>query len=319
MRSSLALLCLLPGIGAAQDAPRCDYHDPVWSRSGDRIAVYSNRGGNFDVYTIRPDGADLFQVTHAPGRDVEPDWTPDGRGLVFVSDRGNGGQSTLYAVDRDGSNVRPVVPDPGVAHAPRWMPDGRAIVYEGRAGDNRDLFRLDIGGTLHRLTTDSANDFRPVSPDGKWLAFQSKRSGTYQLWRMPMAGGGPEALTTGPGNNAYPAWSPDGRRLAFMSDRDGDGDVYVMTVADRSTVRVTTDPALDHAASWSPDGKQLVFVSWRTGAAGIYVVALDGSSLRHLISGCAPRDDRRLMRPDELREGRCSARTVCRSLSRSAL
>ena len=71
MNRSMLLLCLLlPGVATAQGEQRCDYHDPMWLPSGERIAFYSNRSGDFDVYTIRPDGSDLFNVTRHPARDL---------------------------------------------------------------------------------------------------------------------------------------------------------------------------------------------------------------------------------------------------------
>lgn len=100
-------LFLLPfgliGTLAAQQPRRCDYHDPKWSPTGDLIAFYSNRDGDFDVYTIRADGGDLRRLTNHPGRDGGPSWAPDGRSLVFVSDSISRG--TLHFMDRLGAPI----------------------------------------------------------------------------------------------------------------------------------------------------------------------------------------------------------------------
>jgi Tol biopolymer transport system component len=99
-----------------------------------------------------------------------------------------------------------------------------------------------------------------ISPDGEWLYYDAERSGNADLWRLPLAGGPPERLTTDPGGDFYPAVSPDGREVAFHSVRSGDRDIYVMPVAGGSPVQVSTSPLDDAVPAWSPDGQALI---WR--------------------------------------------------------
>ncbi|MEJ2240159.1 MAG: hypothetical protein P8X82_17855 [Gemmatimonadales bacterium] len=172
-------------------------------------------------------------------------------------------------------------------HDPVWS----TIFYEGRTGENRDIYAVDLETlVVRRVTTDPANDFRPApSPDGKWLAFQSNRSGTYQLYRVPIDGGDVEALTAGDFHNAAPKWSPDGREIVFYSvpSEDG-GDLYRMDIETRETTRLTTHAALDYAPSWSPDGTAIAFVSLRTGENRIFLTGPEAAAPVLLVDGCGP-------------------------------
>ncbi len=290
VREALPLLMLFtiaaPELVAQADRV-CHYEDPAWSPDGSQLLFASTRGGNFDIYAIRPNASDLRQLTVDTASDAEGRWSPDGRSIVFVS--GRPGPSKLYLMDQDGGSVRMVSSDIGrEANAPAWSPDGRYLYYESRFGDNRDISRVGTAGTAPaRLTLDPANDFRPApSPDGGWIAFQSNRSGVYQLYRMPVAGGGIEQLTRHEAHSVSPSWSPDGGALVFMSLRDGTEEIYTLRLVDGSVDRLTSNSATDRAPRWSPDGRRIAFWSDRSGQPGIYVMGSDGSNPSVVIEGC---------------------------------
>ena len=78
------------------------------------------------------------------------------------------------------------------------------------------------------------------SPDGKWIAFESERDESRDLWIKPVAGGEARQVTTDPAADRAPMWSPDGERLLFASDRDGDWDLWTVSpfVGERSATRI---------------------------------------------------------------------------------
>jgi len=119
--------------------------------------------------------------------------------------------------------------------------------------------------------------FQERSPSAP-IAFQSNRSGKFQLHQVDPDGGNLDRLTSATGFD--PAWSPDGTEIAFESDRNkGFGsEIYVQTVGTDQAVRLTRNQANDRTPKWSPDGSQIVFASNRTGEYQIYVTAADGSS-----------------------------------------
>jgi TolB protein len=130
------------------------------------------------------------------------------------------------------------------------------------------------------------------SPDGRKLAFVSRRDGNAEIYVMNADGSAQENLTRQPASDSHPSWSRDGRKLAFVSRRDGNSDIYVMN-ADGSGLRnLTRARGDDLDPAWSPDGRAIAFV--RTIFLGkcvpgrcdaityLYVVNADGSGLRRL-------------------------------------
>ena len=109
---------------------------PVWSPLGDRIGFTRETGGtnSYDIFTVRPDGTDLKQLTQAPGNDAHCAWSPDGKYIVFSSARlGFRDEAPLYdgspqpyaelfVMDADGSNQRPITSDKWEEGTPAWVP-----------------------------------------------------------------------------------------------------------------------------------------------------------------------------------------------------
>jgi len=134
------------------------------------------------------------------------------------------------------------------------------------------------------------------SPDGRKLAFVSRRDGNSEIYVMNADGSAQENLTRQPANDGHPGWSPDGRKIVFVSRRDGNSEIYVMN-ADGSGLRnVTRTPSEDLDPAWSPDGRAIAFVQkiqkkcapsprdtpCNNYETYLYVVNGDGSGLRRL-------------------------------------
>ncbi|MBA2304945.1 MAG: PD40 domain-containing protein, partial [Acidobacteria bacterium] len=133
------------------------------------------------------------------------------------------------------------------------------------------------GGKARRIT-DLFDDARQPawSPDGRRIAFQSYRNGTWDIWTIEPDGSNPAAITSGPFDDREPHWSPDGARVAFSSDRSGNYDIWALELATGKVQRVTADPGNDVWPAWSPDGREIAFVASGRTAPGIYAVSLQG-------------------------------------------
>src|SRR5712671_7144866 len=136
------------------------------------------------------------------------------------------------------------------------------------------------GGTAQRLTEDFLEPARPdFSPDGKLVAFQAYKGGTFHIWVMNADGSGARQLTSGHGDDREPRFSPDGTKIAFSSDRAFNG-TYEIFVTDLSgnLQQWTNTPATSSATidefepTWSRDGMEIAYVIgtgvWSKSAAG---------------------------------------------------
>jgi TolB protein len=136
---------------------------------------------------------------------------------------------------------------------------------------------------IERLTNHPAEDMLPTwSPDGKKIAFASKRDGNLEVYVMNADGSGIKNLTNYSGNDSGPSWSPDGKKITFASRRNGNADIYIMGADGSNVKRLTNHDADDDMPRWSPDGKKITFQSKRDGKWDIYVMNADGINVKRL-------------------------------------
>jgi len=123
---------------------------PKWSPDGSRIVFANNSAGNYEIYTIRPDGSDLTRLTTRDSVDIEPAWSPDGRYIVFVSDENK--NWNLWLIKPDGTGLSPLTTHDGFEGGPMWATDGYIYFHSDRNG-NWDIWRLKPTG------------YTPIPPD----------------------------------------------------------------------------------------------------------------------------------------------------------
>lgn len=149
--------------------------DPSWSPEGTLIAFISDRSGNRDIWTVRPDGTGLRQVTTTPDiQEAHVDWSPDGTRVGYDACRsatfpcpGTTPDYEILTADPDGTNRTVITDVPGIDNNPAW------------------------------------------SPDGTKIAFRSDRTGFTQIWVMDADGANPTQVTTGTFEGGVdPAWQP---------------------------------------------------------------------------------------------------------------
>ena len=268
-----------------------------------QIAFVSRRDGNPEIYVMDANGKNQRRVTNHPGDDRSPAWAPDGKRIVFVSDRDGhvhpihgSPTSEIYVIDADGRNPQNLTNSPYNDRDPSWSPDGKRVAFTALREEriNYEIYVLDVdGGNLQRLTDNPGNhsdDKSPSwSPDGKQIVFTARRAGhvenkfaiTYEIYVLDVASGNQQRLTNNRNNEWSPSWSPDGKRIAFSSDRKGllqNFDIYVMDVDGGNQQNLTNNRVDDGSPSWSPDGERIAFTTERD----VYVMDADGGNPQNL-------------------------------------
>ena len=198
------------------DDPGADM-DPMWSADGSRLAFWSDRDGNREIYVMGADGSGQTNLTDHPALDDEPAWSPDGSRIAFTSTR-DGGDRELYVMNADGSDQTRLTVSPGDDEQAAWSPDGTRIAFASVRSGNLDVWVIDADGDNPiNVSADPANDWMPAwSPDGSQLAFVAGHDGNFEIYSMLADGSGRTRLTNSPGFDFQPAWSPDGTSIAFF-------------------------------------------------------------------------------------------------------
>jgi Tol biopolymer transport system component len=199
---------------------------PSLSRWGRRMA-YEKRHLDTNIYRMAGPGPNggpttydqiaAVAVVDSTALDREPMLSPDGRRLVFNSDRW--GFYEIHVANADGTNqVALTDMGPTAMGSPRWSPDGQTVVFDRYESGHSSIYTINAGGGKpRRITSEEFRDIRPsYSRDGKWIYFASNRSGRLEIWKVPPGGGTPSQLTHNFGTEPFE--SPDGTLLYYMND-----------------------------------------------------------------------------------------------------
>ncbi len=210
-----------------------------------------------------------------PGLNNSGSFSPDGRFLVSSTNIGGRNYEIIEYELATGRTER-IAPDSTADFLPSYSPDGRRIVFNSYRTGGSDLYLYERGTrALTRLTSFAGYDAHAqFTPDGGRVIFhRAVTRSNYDLVELDLRTREERPLTTGAGEESYPALAPSGDRLVYTADRPdrpGVGDLRLRALADSISTPLTADGGADGYAAWSPDGRYLYFTSRRSGRMGVY-------------------------------------------------
>lgn len=244
------------------------------------------RGGSEERPNLRGE-ISFAQLTHAPGEELFPSLSPDGRGLVYAS--AAQGNLDIYAQRVGGENAVNLTRDSALDDSqPAFSPDGERVAFRAER-DGGGIFVMGATGESVRKIANIG--YHPAwSQDGQQIVCSTQsvtdpaaRFTTSQLWVITVANGERRLLSEG--DASQPSWSPSGHRIAYWgrTSNTAPGTIYTIPAQGGSApVAVTTDASLDWNPVWSGDGRHLYFASNRGGSMNLWRIGIDEASGRPL-------------------------------------
>jgi Tol biopolymer transport system component len=221
--------------------------NPEVSPDGARVAAtrMDPATGNWDIWIVNVESGEATRVTRQPGVDSDPMWSPDGAGLVYVSRRADGHGIFRMALADGGEQLlmklSPVIGGLTDVRPTDWSHDGRFVLVQSfSVQTGRDMVAVPAGGgePIPVLATPGFEVNGRISPDGRWIAYQSNDSGEHHIFVRPfLKPGAPTRVSVTPG--ALPQWRGDGRELFWEAPAPEDRAAKILYAADLTAVGTT--------------------------------------------------------------------------------
>ena len=226
---------------------------------------------------------ELTQLTTNLTADTNPVMSPDGKKILFVSQKQ--GNDDIFLTDINAQAHQQITVSPSNDRNPTWTPDGKSLLFDSDRLGFSAIFRIDLDNTriVKHVVVRGTNDYDPdVSPDGTKIAFST---GDGILCCANIDGGKVYQIAEG----TNPQWSPKGYQILFTSKKSGNMDIWMVNPDGQDLTQLTIDTAEDKSPSWSPNGKTVVFASERTGNFDLWLLDFTSNNLIQLTNH--PGDD----------------------------
>jgi Tol biopolymer transport system component len=260
---SRTAISLALAASAALAAPSAPAH-AVFPGTNGKI-VYSGSDGDFEIFSINPDGTNTTQLTNNSVADTEPTVAPNGNKIAFTRDSSST-DAEIYTMQMNGNNLARITNNASGDVQPSWSPDGTKLVYVNKAGGDAEIWVMNADGTnATQLTDNNVLDNEPAwSPDGTTIAFQRRTDLHFDIYTMRPTGANQKRIINC--NDIHdcvsPDWGPNSNKITYTRwhlEPPYTAEVFIAS-ADGSNAQMKTVAGGYYAYSaFSPDGNYLVY------------------------------------------------------------
>jgi len=267
---------------------------PIGGGTG-QLAFVSDRTGASQIYLINSDGSDEHPLTNLSEGACQPDWSPNGERIVFVSpceaDKDILNGSSLYIMNADGTNLTLLPSVPGGDFEPAWSPDGAHIAFTSVRDGYMQIYLLDLDdNSVQRLTKTNKSNGEYTrqaawSSFGNQIVYAMRKYSGYSLWVMTDTGESQEQLTRSGADylDLNPAWSPDNQVILYdQQAKENPTRIWLMSILYENRgstgIPVKAEPLPVENVDYSADGFWLAFESVDESNRDIYIMKSVGTS-----------------------------------------
>lgn len=263
-------------------------HSLAWSPDGRWLVyVYGNHfwtdGWNIapaTVWLIDRETGKRFRVSDETHLNVSPAWLDDHH-LLFISDRDGPREIYLVTIGPAGTpGSLQKVPGGSDAHSISISGDGRRLAVAKLTG-RQNVWSFPLPGSRPLLAADGHPvttgmqivETHDVSADGQWLLYDSDLQGNAGIYKLPLDGGEPVPVFTGPVPVGFPRWSPDRREVVYYAGASLD--IWVVSADGGTPTQLTNSPEVEENPIWAPDGLSVVYRAGENGRGQAWIVTRD--------------------------------------------
>jgi serine/threonine protein kinase/Tol biopolymer transport system component len=232
------------------------------SPQGDKVAVRIDSGGVVDIWVLDLERGVKTRLTFGPVANYAPTWSPDGKWIYYSSARN--GRIDLFRRAADGSTAEePIFAGKGLVFPDNFTPDGKVLLFIQVIDGKGSIWSMPLAEPRKASMLVEKGGGSSLSPDGRYLAYESTESGQYQVYVVPF-GGRQGKWQVSPNGGSLPLWSGDGKELYYIDLTSSVISVSVKEQGDAlqfgapQTLITRTNLATVPSFAVSPDGKKIL-------------------------------------------------------------